>query len=104
MRVGPPDTSLVVNTSKEGTFSIKLFGVDMAGNVQQRPTLFSWTTDRSTFSPSLLSLYLSPSLMESTAVQLFPNHGIHFSLSLRSLCGEVWSHLSLMPRAHRTFV
>ena len=60
MCVGPPDTSLVVNTSKEGTFSIKLFGVDMAGNVQQRPTLFSWTTDRSTLFLFLLSLSLPP--------------------------------------------
>ena len=47
MSVHFPVSELVINTSREGTFSIELAGVDLAENVQQRPTVFSWTTDTS---------------------------------------------------------
>ena len=45
----PPDTYFVVNVSGEGTFSLVLHAVDLAGNVQQHATKFSWTTDTSTY-------------------------------------------------------
>ena len=51
-----PGPHLVINASREGPCSIELFAVDVAGNVQQHPTLFFWTTDRST--PSLFCILL----------------------------------------------
>ena len=44
-----PEILLVVNSSGDGSFSLELLGVDLAGNVQLLPTVFSWTTDTSTF-------------------------------------------------------
>ena len=49
MSARSPSNYLVINTSREGTFSIELFAVDLAGNVQLRPTAFTWTTDTCTF-------------------------------------------------------
>ena len=45
----PPDTFVRVNVSGEGNFTLELFAVDKAGNIQRHPTMFSWTTDISAF-------------------------------------------------------
>ena len=48
-RTQAPNTTIVFDVHRDGNFSLELLAVDLAGNVQSRPTVVSWTTDTSNF-------------------------------------------------------
>ena len=48
-RTQAPNTTFVIDVHRDGNFSVELLAVDLAGNVQSRPTVVSWTTDTSNF-------------------------------------------------------